>query len=264
VVNAPFGVALGLDQDTPGLMRRRPRPRGDWVLTTPLRLIAGLVGLFMATTTLVLIEVGLNQFGNVAIGLVAFVLMLVVAAYECRSETETVFRVQQREAQLDRPRRDHRRVLADPGRLHAPTARHHGADRPAVGAGRGRRARARAGVGGGQVDRPPAQPASDGTDPSAARALTETADAIANAIRERGDAPRGWVCRWTAASHTAGPSLGMAPSTLRRGLAPLLVSASPAAPREQPSRRTVSTASGSVGSGGWAPGSPRASAAAGR
>jgi Ca2+-transporting ATPase len=28
LVNAPFGVALGFDKETPGLMRRRPRPRG--------------------------------------------------------------------------------------------------------------------------------------------------------------------------------------------------------------------------------------------
>ena len=29
LVNAPFGVALGFDKETPGLMNRRPRPRGE-------------------------------------------------------------------------------------------------------------------------------------------------------------------------------------------------------------------------------------------
>ena len=96
VVNAPFGIALGFDAQTPGLMTMSPRARGDSVLTVPLRLIAGLVGLYMATTTLAVIEIGIHQYDSTAvgssIGLVAFVLMLIVAAYECRSETETVFR----------------------------------------------------------------------------------------------------------------------------------------------------------------------------
>jgi len=96
VVNAPFGIALGFDAQTPGLMTMSPRARGDSVLTVPLRLIAGLVGLYMATTTLAVIEVGIHQYDSTSvgssIGLVAFVLMLIVAAYECRSETETVFR----------------------------------------------------------------------------------------------------------------------------------------------------------------------------
>ena len=33
LVNAPFGVALGFDKETPGLMSRRPRPRGESILT---------------------------------------------------------------------------------------------------------------------------------------------------------------------------------------------------------------------------------------
>ena len=45
VVNAPFGFALGFDQETPGLMARRPRPRGESVLTTPVIVTVGLVGL---------------------------------------------------------------------------------------------------------------------------------------------------------------------------------------------------------------------------
>jgi Ca2+-transporting ATPase len=96
LVNAPFGMALGFDQETPGLMRRRPRPRGDSVLTHPMMIICGLVGLFMAIANLVLIEIGKHAYDSTAlgssIGLSAFVLMLVVAGYESRSETESVFR----------------------------------------------------------------------------------------------------------------------------------------------------------------------------
>jgi Ca2+-transporting ATPase len=95
IVNAPFGIALGFDQETPGLMRMHPRPRGDSVLTPSMMVTCGLVGLVMAIFNLAIIEVGIHQFGSTELGssmaLVAFVLMLVVAAYECRSETASVF-----------------------------------------------------------------------------------------------------------------------------------------------------------------------------
>jgi Ca2+-transporting ATPase len=95
LVNAPFGVALGFDKETPGLMRRRPRPRGDSILTTGVVVTCSFVGLYIAIANLVLIAVGNNHYGSLAlgrsIGLVAFTLMLIVAAFEARSETETAF-----------------------------------------------------------------------------------------------------------------------------------------------------------------------------
>ena len=95
LVNAPFGVALGFDQQTPGLMNRRPRPRGESILTRPVMITCGLVGLFIAVANLALIAVGKNHYGSIKIGqsmaLVAFSLMLVVAAFEARSETGTAF-----------------------------------------------------------------------------------------------------------------------------------------------------------------------------
>ncbi len=91
VVNAPFGFALGFDQQTPGLMTRRPRPRGESVLTGPLLATVGLVGL--ATTIGLLLLLGLTpahygspQIAN-SIALTAFALCLIVAAVECRSLT---------------------------------------------------------------------------------------------------------------------------------------------------------------------------------
>jgi Ca2+-transporting ATPase len=58
----------------------------------------GLVGLFIAVANLALIALGKNHYGSIAtgqsIGLVAFSLMLVVAAFEARSETESVFSVE--------------------------------------------------------------------------------------------------------------------------------------------------------------------------
>ena len=95
LVNAPFGVALGFDKQTPGLMNRHPRPRGESILTRPVIITCGLVGLFIAIANLALIAVGKNHYGSIEIGqsmgLVAFSLMLVVAAFEARSETATAF-----------------------------------------------------------------------------------------------------------------------------------------------------------------------------
>jgi Ca2+-transporting ATPase len=97
VVNAPFGFALGFDQETPGLMARTPRPRGESVLTRPLLITVGLVGLAMTIADLSLIGLGKAHFGSVQIGtsmaFTSFALMMIVAAFECRSETVTAFKL---------------------------------------------------------------------------------------------------------------------------------------------------------------------------
>jgi Ca2+-transporting ATPase len=89
LVSAPFGVALGLDAETPGLMRRRPRPRDQSIMTTGVKLTAGLVGLYMAIVMDALIYFGKEHWHSTvvgsSIGLSAFALMLIVAAYESRS-----------------------------------------------------------------------------------------------------------------------------------------------------------------------------------
>jgi P-type Ca2+ transporter type 2C len=98
LVNAPFGVALGFDEETPGLMTRRPRPRGESILTKPIMISCGLGGLYVAIANLVLILIGKNYYGSVeigqSIGLVGFSLMLVVAAFESRRERASVFGVE--------------------------------------------------------------------------------------------------------------------------------------------------------------------------
>jgi len=92
-ISAAFGVALGLDQETPGLMRRRPRRSSESIMTRGVTLTSGLVGLYMAIVLDVLIYYGTQHFENAAtassVGLTAFGLMLVVAAYESRSLTGT-------------------------------------------------------------------------------------------------------------------------------------------------------------------------------
>jgi P-type Ca2+ transporter type 2C len=93
VVNAPFGFALGFDKQSPGLMARSPRPRGESVLTTGVMVTVGLSGLAITIGLLSMIVVGQHLFGSVAVGqsiaFTAFALCLIVAAVECRSETGT-------------------------------------------------------------------------------------------------------------------------------------------------------------------------------
>ena len=93
-ISAPFGVALGLDQATPGLMRLHPRPSDQSIMTTAVKLTAGLVGLYMAICLDLLIYFGKQHYHSVAvgssIGLTAFALMLVVAAYESRGVSRSV------------------------------------------------------------------------------------------------------------------------------------------------------------------------------
>ncbi|MFD5574779.1 HAD-IC family P-type ATPase, partial [Streptomyces cadmiisoli] len=94
VVNASFGFALGFDRESPGLMRRRPRPRGESVLTRPVLLTVGIGGLAITVVLLGLIKLGQAHFDSVetgqSIAFTAFALCLIVAAFECRSETDSV------------------------------------------------------------------------------------------------------------------------------------------------------------------------------
>jgi Ca2+-transporting ATPase len=94
IVNAPFGFALGFDRASPGLMARRPRPRGESVLTRGVLLTVGTAGLAVTIGLLSMIELGQAHFGSVAVGnsiaFTTFALCLIVAALECRSETGTV------------------------------------------------------------------------------------------------------------------------------------------------------------------------------
>jgi P-type Ca2+ transporter type 2C len=103
-ISAPFGVALGLDQATPGLMRQRPRSAKRSIMTNGVKLTAGLVGLFMAICLDVLIDYGIKHYHSTALassmGLSAFGLMLTVAAYESRSVTRSTLTT----ATFDNPR----------------------------------------------------------------------------------------------------------------------------------------------------------------
>jgi Ca2+-transporting ATPase len=97
-VSAPFGIALGLDHATPGLMQLHPRPSTQSIMTTAVKLTSGLVGLYMAVVLDLLIYFGIHHYHSVvigsSIGLSAFALMLVVAAYQSRSISQSILNSQ--------------------------------------------------------------------------------------------------------------------------------------------------------------------------
>jgi P-type Ca2+ transporter type 2C len=93
-VNAAFGFALGFDLETPGLMSRVPKPRGSSVLTPGMLVTVGLAGLTITVGLLGMIQLGTTHFHSLAVGqsiaFTAFALCLIVAALECRSETDSI------------------------------------------------------------------------------------------------------------------------------------------------------------------------------
>ncbi|HET8978806.1 MAG TPA: cation-transporting P-type ATPase [Solirubrobacteraceae bacterium] len=92
-VSGAFGIALGLDRATPGLMRLRPRPSTQSIMTPGVMLTSGLVGLYMAVVMDLLIWFSIHHWHSTAtgssVGLTAFTLMLIVAAFESRSVSRT-------------------------------------------------------------------------------------------------------------------------------------------------------------------------------
>jgi Ca2+-transporting ATPase len=98
LITAPVGIALGLDKETPGLMLRKPRPRAESIMSRTVVTTVGLVGLFMSAAIDLLIVFGRDHFDSTAVGstmgLVAFSLMLVVAAFECRDQKGSILRME--------------------------------------------------------------------------------------------------------------------------------------------------------------------------
>ena len=97
LITAPVGIALGLDEQTPGLMKRRPRPRAASIMTPAVVTTVGLVGVFMSLAIDLVIVTAKDHYDSIQIGstmgLVAFSLMLVVAAFESRDEKASVLTV---------------------------------------------------------------------------------------------------------------------------------------------------------------------------
>ena len=97
LVDAPLGVALGFDKETPGLMLRKPRSRNASILTRQMLTTVGLTGLFMAVCLLWLLQHGSAHYGSAVAGttmaMTAFAAFRIVSAFESRSPTGSVVRV---------------------------------------------------------------------------------------------------------------------------------------------------------------------------
>jgi len=97
LIDLPLGIALGFDVETPGLMKRRPRPRTQNILTRPVLISSVLAGTYMGLTTLFMIWYGINQAGSAAVGvtmaLTAFAWSRVICTYESRSLTASAITV---------------------------------------------------------------------------------------------------------------------------------------------------------------------------
>ena len=97
LITAPVGIALGLDKETPGLMKRKPRPRTASIMSRAVITTGPGRPLHVRSDHLVIVF-GRDHYGNVAIGstmgLVAFSLMLVIAAFESRDEAGSILRME--------------------------------------------------------------------------------------------------------------------------------------------------------------------------
>ncbi len=98
LITAPVGIALGLDKATPGLMNRQPRPCAASIMTPAVLATVALAGMFMSVAINLLIILGKDHYGTTQIGstmgLVAFSLMLVVAAFESRDEKASILHLE--------------------------------------------------------------------------------------------------------------------------------------------------------------------------
>ena len=120
-------------------MERKPRPRSASIMSRPVITTVGLAGLFMSVAIDLVIVFGRDHYDNVAIGstmgLVAFSLMLVVAAFESRDETGSILRdgdVRQQRREPHDPGGDRSRDLDRTRRRADVAAQHSGSHRPAM------------------------------------------------------------------------------------------------------------------------------------
>jgi len=95
LIDMPLGIALGFDLETPGLMKRRPRPRDKGIVDIWIIVMSLLTGCFMAVCLLALIQFGTVHENSAVVGatlaITAFAFFRIVCTYESRSMRGTVF-----------------------------------------------------------------------------------------------------------------------------------------------------------------------------
>ncbi len=96
LIDMPLGIALGFDLETPGLMKRLPRPRKQPIVNARVIRMAVLTGGFMAVCLLILISYGTSTLHSAAVAstlsITAFAFFRIICTYESRSLTDSVFR----------------------------------------------------------------------------------------------------------------------------------------------------------------------------
>jgi Ca2+-transporting ATPase len=94
-VVAPIGAVMGLDVASPGIMSRRPRPFDQAIIVRSMMLRLLVSGLFMASATLVLVQIGKTSYDSLQIGqtmaLVGLSLMNIFLALNLRFPEESAF-----------------------------------------------------------------------------------------------------------------------------------------------------------------------------
>jgi P-type Ca2+ transporter type 2C len=97
LIDMPLGIALGFDLETPGLMKRLPRPRNKSIVDVGVIGMSLLVGGLMAVCLLGLIQYGTHAKDSAVMGatlaITAFAFFRIVCTYESRSVTDSIFRL---------------------------------------------------------------------------------------------------------------------------------------------------------------------------
>ena len=165
LIDTPLGIALGFDAESPGIMKRLPRPRSQSILTRGVIVTAALVGPLHGRLAHRPHRLGIDSYGGLAAGsamaLTAFAWFRIVCAFECRSERESALQprlVRQPAAQHRRPRRGGAGLPGHGLGRPQPPAGHRASVRGAVGADPRRRCLPLRGLGDRQADRPPGDP----------------------------------------------------------------------------------------------------------
>ena len=97
LIDMPLGIALGFDLETPGLMKRLPRPRKQGIVNIGVIVLSLLTGVFMAVTVLALIHYGTSSAKSATVGvtlaLSSFALFRIVCTFQSRSIRDSAFRL---------------------------------------------------------------------------------------------------------------------------------------------------------------------------
>ncbi|MCE5214775.1 MAG: HAD-IC family P-type ATPase [Methanobacterium sp.] len=95
LVVAPIGIMFGLDMASPGIMNRKPRKHDEGIISKGMYVRLFIVGIFMATTSLLVYHIGHVSYGSLEVGqtmgLVSISLMNIFLALNLRFPKDTAF-----------------------------------------------------------------------------------------------------------------------------------------------------------------------------